>query len=402
MKPQRSTGNHQRGIKYTVTNLIFKVASGLNAILPSLNIISLCSTPDYTDSAKSLFDYLNQKNRRERIPVMVWHVKDARTVQSIYEKQVTYNKKALIVKKNRILSFLLFCLSKYIVDTHGLYSAVKLKNTQKSLYLTHGMPVKKFGFEYDNDIQIGVQHADYALATSPFYRDVISRSMGIEIQNVYPFGLPRNDIFFREDGKEEIIRSRLSQRYIVYLPTYRVSNDHNKNNGIDLSLGDRVFGGTKVEWAKLNEKLAELQTKIVIKPHPLELHNDLSNLSGLSQVIIINDDWIIKNDFSLNLILKYSSALITDYSGAYVDYLLTDNPIIFFIPDYDDYKESRGYVLDDFLERLPGMKTTSFTDIGELLEKDECAKKREEARQLLNTQMTGDASEKVYDLLFKQ
>ena len=79
------------------------------------------------------------------------------------------------------------------------------------------------------------------------------------------FGHPRNDIFFREDGKEEIIRSRLSQRYIVYLPTYRVSNDHNKNNGRDLSLGDRVFGGTKVEWAKLNKKLSELQTKIVMR-----------------------------------------------------------------------------------------------------------------------------------------
>ena len=401
MKSQVSKPKHKKKIRDIFESFMHAILSMCNNIIPTKNMVSLCSTPDFTDSAKALFEYIDKKDEAGK-PAVVWHVKDEENVKDILGQFPSSGVRVIVVQKNTLKSLFLFCRSKYIVDTHGLYSAVKLKNTQKSLYLTHGMPVKKFGFEYDNDIQIGVQHADYALATSPFYQDVISRSMGIEIQNVYPFGLPRNDIFFREDGKEEIIRSKLSHRYIVYLPTYRVSNDHNKNNGIDLSLGDRVFGGTNIEWDKLNEKLAELQTKIVIKPHPLELHNDLSKLSGLSQIIIINDDWIIQNDFSLNLILKYSSALITDYSGAYVDYLLTDNPIIFFIPDYDDYKESRGYVLDDFLERLPGMKTTSFGDIGELLEQDECVKKRETARQLLNTQMTGDASEKVYDLLFEQ
>lgn len=400
MKVQRSKST-SKGIKSEVKDILYNIASIINAVVPCKNMVSLCSTPDFTDSAKALFDYIDTKDESGK-PVIVWHVKDEKKVNDVLAQFPASSVRVIIVQKNTIKSLFLFCRSKYIVDTHGLYSAVKLKNNQKSLYLTHGMPVKKFGFEYDNDIQIGVLHADYALATSNFYQDVISRSMGIERQNVYSIGLPRNDIFFIDEGKKEIIRSRLSQRYIVYLPTYRVSNDHNKNNGKDLSSGDRLFGGKKTEWASLNRRLEELHTKIVIKPHPLELHNDLSGLRTFSQVVIIDDEWIIRNDFSLNLILKYSSMLITDYSGAYVDYLLTDNPIIFFIPDFEDYKESRGYVLANFLALLPGLSAKSFLEIETLLDKDECYEKRKEACQLLNAQRTGDASEKVYDLLFKE
>lgn len=383
-----------------MAGLLFGLASALNGMMPCFNMLSLCSVPDYTDSAKSLFDYIGGAEL-EKKPLVVWHVSDTETVRNICRMQLNKGLWVLVVKKNRPLSFLLFCLSKYIADTHGLYSMIKLKNRQRSIYLTHGMPVKKFGFEYENDIQHGVQHADYALATSPFYQGVISRSMGINLPDVFPVGLPRNDVFFQDDGQGGRIEELLFERFVLYLPTYRVADERNKNNGKDLSEGKLLLGGTMDEWRELNSSLKARQTKIVIKPHPLELHRSLEPLTALSQVMVIDDKWIIQNGLSLNLIMKYSSALITDYSGAFVDYLLTGHPLVFFIPDLQEYRESRGYVFENYSEMLPGEKVTEFSGLRETLAREDVYhKQREVARAALNSQTTATASERVCAILF--
>ncbi len=399
MKPQRSKPQGENKLKSKLIEALFSCASAVNYILPTFNIVSLCSIPDYTDSAKAIYDFLSTKKEKERF-LLVWHVKNPQLVKKQYADTPRAFKKTFFVRKNHALSFLLFCLSKYILDTHGLYSMVKMKNKQKSVYLTHGMPVKKFGFEYENDIKNGVQFADYALATSDFYRDVISRSMGIRMEKVLPTGLPRNDVFFWDDQKGELIHQTLSPQYILFLPTYRVSNDRNKNNGKDLNTGDVLLGGTMEEWLELNEALRSSQMKVVIKPHPLEKHNHLEKLKNLSQVIVINDEWIIEKDFSLNLIMKYSDRLITDYSGAFIDYLLTDKPILFYLPDFQEYKESRGYVIENYLDNLPGKIVTQFSDIRWNLNTDEYSEKRKEARDRFNTQKDASASALVCSILF--
>ena len=398
MKPQRSKPQNLDSNKKQAANLVFTCASGINAILPCMNILSLCSIPDYTDSTKVLFDYIGRKELTNK-PLIVWHVKNVRRTRERYQTHPYSGCRVLFVKKNRMISFIMFCLSRYIVDTHGLYSMVKLKNRQKSLYLTHGMPVKKFGFEYENDIQNGVQHADYALATSLFYQDVISRSMGIEKGKVYPIGLPRNDVFFEEDKQSEKILEVLSKKYVLFLPTYRVADKRNKNNGRDLNTGNLLLGGSQEEWSTLNQVLKEYGMRIVIKPHPLEMHNNLEPLKAFSQVILIDDGWIIQNDFSLNLIMKYSSALITDYSGAFVDYLLTDKPIVFYMPDYHEYKDSRGYVFDDFINMIPGEVVAKFSDLKDALGKDDYREKRAKVQKKLNSQTAATAAEKTSALL---
>ncbi len=399
MKAQRSKPQ-LKGCKNRIAEIGFGIASAINALIPCLNMISLCSVPDYTDSARSLFEAMAKSNLPHK-PAIIWHVKDPKTVRTIYREHPYEACRVLFVRKNRLPSFLLFCLSRYIVDTHGLYSMVKMKNCQTSLYLTHGMPVKKFGFEYENDIKIGVQFADYALATSPFYRDVISKSMGIPLNRVFPVGIPRNDVFFTDDNEEEHVYSLFSSRFVLYLPTYRVSNSKNMNNGRDLNEGDFLFGGTWEEWEALNQTLLQRKTKMVVKPHPMEKHNDIKKLASLSQLVVIDDSWILRQGLSLNLIMKYSSALVTDYSGAFVDYLLTDKPIVFYVPDYKEYKDSRGYVVDDLMDTLPGEVVSEFLFLREALDRDARTGKRAAAREKLNTQHSASATDAVLGILFE-
>ena len=401
MKPQRSKPQKQGGVKSKIAEALYEAASVFNWLLPCFNILSLCSIPDYTESAKALFDYITSQRDYDNMTI-VWHVKNPKVLREIYKNGEIKRGKVLFVRKNRFVSFLFFCLSRYIVDTHGLYSMVKMKNRQKSLYLTHGMPVKKFGFEYDNDIQNGVQFADYALATSDFYKDVISRSMGINEQHIISGGLPRNDIFFQDDGLREKIQTLLSHKYYLYLPTYRVSDKRNKSNGVDLSANGKILGGTIAEWEKLNEALKNRNSKIVIKPHPMEQHNNLDNLRNFSQVIVINDDFILRNELTLNRLMKYSMGLITDYSGAFIDYLLVDKPIVFFMPDYTEYRDSRGYVLEGLLKRLPGDTIYMFKEISNALWHDNYKEARRTARELLNIQTDATVSLTISEILFSE
>jgi len=401
MKPQRSKPQKQGGVKSKIAEALYEAASMFNWFLPCFNILSLCSIPDYTESAKALFDYITSQRDYDNMTI-VWHVKNPKVLREIYKNGGIKRGKVLFVRKNRFVSFLFFCLSRYIVDTHGLYSMVKMKNRQKSLYLTHGMPVKKFGFEYDNDIQNGVQFADYALATSDFYKDVISRSMGINEQYIISGGLPRNDIFFQDDDLQEKIQTLLSPRYYLYLPTYRVSDKRNKSNGVDLSANGKILGGTIAEWEKLNGALKNRDSKIVIKPHPMEQHNNLDKLCIFSQVIIINDDFILRNELTLNRLMKYSMGLITDYSGAFIDYLLVDKPIVFFMPDYTEYRDSRGYVLEGILKRLPGDTIYMFKEISNALWHDNYKEARRTARELLNIQTDATVSSKISEILFSE
>ena len=51
-------------------------------------------------------------------------------------------------------------------------------------------------------------------------------------------------------------------------------------------------------------------------------------------------------------LLVCADVLITDYSSIFFEYLLLDRPIVFFVPDYEDYARDRGFYLD--FDSLPG------------------------------------------------
>lgn len=43
-------------------------------------------------------------------------------------------------------------------------------------------------------------------------------------------------------------------------------------------------------------------------------------------------------------ILNAFDVMISDYSSIVFDYLLLDRPVIYLIPDYEEYRSQRGFV----------------------------------------------------------
>lgn len=406
MKAQRSMPTELGGVKGVILNCIYEMFSLLNFLIPKGKIVSICSVPDFTDNARSLYEYIQTCNEEYYMKghSFVWHVHDPDRAR-IENEKLGYTKYPVrFVKKNKIASILAMLRSDYIISTHGLYSMIKLTNSQQHALLFHGMTLKKLGFQYENDVRLGVNQADYYFATSPFFQKIVASHYNANMSDVHITGLPRNDLLSKPLTESQLQSIRtLGNNIILYLPTYRKSNNKNKSNGVDQNEGELRFGGNELEWTELNEVLSKEETTLVIKPHPLEEKVDCCFLETLSNVKVISDEWLLEKDLVLYNLLSVCSTLITDYSGAYIDYLLLDRPILFFLPDFDEYSDSRGFSVENLTDYLPGPICKQFKELKNQIGKPDLFQEDRKRVGNIFHSMTGQSySRNVFETIFKK
>ena len=92
-------------------------------------------------------------------------------------------------------------------------------------------------------------------------------------------------------------------------------------------------------------------------------------------------------------IMNASDALLTDFSSAAVDYLLLDRPIGFVLMDYVDYEKTRGFIIKNPLDYMPGEKLYSLQDIMRFISdvvqgKDDFREERAEMRKKMHNETT--------------
>jgi CDP-glycerol glycerophosphotransferase (TagB/SpsB family) len=85
-------------------------------------------------------------------------------------------------------------------------------------------------------------------------------------------------------------------------------------------------------------------------------------------------------------LLPQTHALVTDYSSIYMDYLLLDKPVVFFVPDLEDYVRNDRQFQFDFDEMTPGPKARTWQEVLSALEEqwrdDEYKAERTRLRKL--------------------
>lgn len=63
--------------------------------------------------------------------------------------------------------------------------------------------------------------------------------------------------------------------------------------------------------------------------------------------------------------MSITDVLISDYSSIFYDFLATGKPVVFYIPDLEEYKNYRGLYLAP--EQLPGPCLTNIDEIGKVI-----------------------------------
>ena len=77
------------------------------------------------------------------------------------------------------------------------------------------------------------------------------------------------------------------------------------------------------------------------------------------------NDSLIPAFIDTNELLAITDILISDYSSIFYDYLATDKPVIFYIPDLEEYKNYRGLYIEP--EELPGPCLTNLSEVGKVI-----------------------------------
>lgn len=256
----------------------------------------------------------------------------------------THLKKSLKTKrkfKEKILLLKDIASSKYILvdDFYPLIYPLKIRKDAKLIQVWHAMGAfKTVGYSRNKSKEgyksSSLTHKNYTdtIVSSENIRKNYAEAFGIDIEKVHPYGVPRTDIFYSDKYKRDI-RKQLYQKYpqfknkkvILFAPTFRGNGQ--KTAYYDYSLID--FNLIKKKFSK--------DYVFLVKMHPF--------IKKLPDIDFENDKFYynLSNEREINDLLFITDILITDYSSVIFEYSFFKKPVIFYIPDYENYDGSRGF-----------------------------------------------------------
>lgn len=326
----------------------------------------------FRDNVRALYDYMIENGLNRRLEITV-----ATDEFESFKKNAPPNVKFVGLKKG-IFAFL---KSKYCFYSFGKYP-IKPAKEQCVVNLWHGMPLKAIGrLEKENENE-DQNFFTKVIATSPFFADVMCRAFGASKEQALITPQPRCDEFSKETPKPKFLADY--DKVIIWMPTFMSSKRLGVCDGDyrEINPFDKEF------LKKLSPILKQNNMLLIIKPHPMD--DEKSPDERIENIIFLGEKELGDKNLNLYRLLKFSSALITDFSSIYFDYLYFDRPIAFACPDADEYREKRGFVVDDISALMPGYHINSSSEFLAFLQnvssgQDVFKKKRAECRKLCGT-----------------
>lgn len=268
--------------------------------------------------------------------------------------------------------------------------------------LGHGFPNKQIGFKQP-DFDEKRKKFDYLLrknidffmtAASPITRDIQMDTYDLDKDHVLYCNKPRTDVLFDpslRSGKNRIIDEiKGDNRAIVYMPTHRSCGKVN----IDV---EKIFDLDAIE-----EICKKNNAVFIIKKHYYHAE-EKADLSRFERIFDITQESI-----DTQTLLYQADVIVSDYSSAYIDYLLLDRPVILYTYDLESYlKKERGLYLG-INENHVGFKPCSREEFNEALE-SVCSDWKDEQHRIGRNALrshyfsdaisVGNAREEVYEII---
>lgn len=298
----------------------------------------------YFDNPRFLFEYMKINNKNIKV---IWITKD---ISICNQNDIIY--------KYSIKGFYFSLIGEVYIVTHStLVDIYPFINgyRRKIIQLWHGIPIKRIGKDDNKNIQNNFK-SRIKLWLFPFLQEkyslVIASSLNdqenmasafdIDISKVKITGYPRNDIF-------ESYKVNYNIKYkILYAPTLR--------DGINDEVN--LFDDFKFDSRKVLDFLKKHEIYLDIKMHPVNKID--SNFKNSINSKYIN---FLESKIEINQIIGDYSLLISDYSGIFVDYLLTDRPIIFSPFDYEKYITKDRELYYNYEDITPGPKCKDWEEV---------------------------------------
>lgn len=315
-----------------------------------------------TDSPYAMFlQLINDKKYKEF--THIWVASDYNKKKE-FKKQLKKYRKIIVVVKESDEYLEALCTSRYLINNSTFPAYFSKKDEQIYINTWHGTPLKHMGLDVPDNL-VGSQNviknflsSNYIISPNAHTTRILNNAF--RLSNIYggkilEIGYPRIDLTINNNKNH--IKSLLKKhkvkigndKVILYAPTWRGTDVNNSIDNIEEVL----------KTVKLIEKNTNYQ--VLLKVHPFD-YKKASKVKNLNP-------YLVPDDFDTNELLTVVDLLVTDYSSIFFDYLVTNNPIIFYSPDYDEYNSSRGFYITP--DELPGPSVKSVDDLIEEINKAE-------------------------------
>jgi CDP-glycerol glycerophosphotransferase (TagB/SpsB family)/glycosyltransferase involved in cell wall biosynthesis len=243
--------------------------------------------------------------------------------------------------------------SGYLINNATFPPEFGKRSGQTYLNTWHGTPLKVMGYDMPNGALEAANtlrnfvSADFLLSQSEFmtrrmYEEAYrlrGAFRGLILEEGYPRVdrqvLDQNEFLEGRAALESAGIELGGRNIVLFAPTWK---------------GDS-FSSPDDDAIQLIESARELQSLlgpekyvVLLKTHQA-VHGFAANRPEFRSLLV-------PNDIPTNVVLGLTSALVTDYSSIFFDYLQTERPIVFFTPDVADYSTARGTYFPP--EELPG------------------------------------------------
>ena len=297
----------------------------------------------------------------------VWQINDPAERKQL-QKEFGDWTNVIFVEKNSPGYFNALTSAKYIVINSTLPFYFTKKPEQVFVNTWHGIPLKTLGYDVPNgkfttrNMTRNFLLTDFLISPCRFMTKIYLESYklgGLYTGKLIENGYPRNDLLFdtkRDDIVEKLINRGIpvddKRKIILYAPTWKGSSFDRAD--MDIARYDEFCDF-------LSEHIDTKKYQILIKPHPMvyKLLSDREKRSGR----------YIPQSIDTDELMSVTDVLVSDYSSIFFDFLLTDRPIIFYIPDLESYREYRGVYFG--LHELPGPYSGDMGDIAEWINRAE-------------------------------
>ena len=325
-------------------------------------IVLFSSSPDYSDNAKALCEYLCARGADKEYH-FYYIVNDV----SKWKKEHNNYKITFINSQNSYgggnVKYLKELLTAgMILYTHNAPYPCEKKHAvkgQKFIKLWHGCGYK------DNQVDLKKRMCNFDLALVPGRLFVATkmRFWNAPEEKILACGYPRYDWLLKPSDEAMSYATSMKGnklKMIIWMPTFR--ND--KNNYFNESDSIKQFPliSSEKQWEELDAMCKNENILLLIKLHQYQ-RDYLIHFDAMSNIMLITNKDFEVAGINMYEFISQTDALISDYSSIAIDYLLLDKPIAFALEDYEQYQRTRGFVFENPLEYMPGHHLYSFDDL---------------------------------------
>lgn len=292
----------------------------------------------------------------------IWSVASVELAEKLSNEWENFSNVSFVVRDSEPF-FKALATSKYLINNNTFPGYFVKRDEQVYVTSWHAITVKTLGYDYERgkiDSWNQVRNylaTDWFVAANKFMQNNLETAY--KMKNIFEGrvvveGYPRNN-FFIEPNTERI--RKLFQQYgiklenkkiVLYAPTWKGAKV--RNPVIDLqAMVDEVND--------LERTINTNEYQVLVKPHHVVFRNlpESEKRSGK----------YVPSDVETNELLSMVDILISDYSSIFIDFMCTKRPVLFYMPDQDDYDNYRGTYFT--VDQLPGPMADNMKQIGKYI-----------------------------------